>query len=240
MPDDARARRLGRLAGSLASWFRDRNAPEEVKLAIPYAELALACTGDSIDPRAALDLAEVYGATGQRDRIRDMSDEYVAKLFAGKLDAYRTAERSHDYRSIYDFHMALGAIYGYLEQWTPSGGWQPASAIFQLEHVLSTAELINRDLPPDSKERVVVPVSAIQLLARAYDKTGQPDRSVKLLMDEANSRLSSPNPRLAIDLIRQPDRKPVDVSRASPGLRADWEKLEAKVATLPRQGSGNF
>ena len=240
MAEDARARRLGRLASSLAHWFRDRSAPEEVRLAIPYAELALACTGDSIDPRAALDLAGIYGATGQRDRIRQMSDEYVAMLFAGKLDAYKAAERSNDYRRIYDFHMALGAIYGYLEQWTPSGGWEPASAIFQLEHVRSTAERINRDLPPDSRDRVVVPASAIQLLAKAYDRTGQADKSVRLLIDEGNARLSSRNPRLAYEVITLPDRKPVDVSRASPALRADWEKLEAKVAILPRQGGGNL
>jgi len=240
MPDTARARRLGRLASSLAHWFSERTAAEEVRLAIPYAELALACTGDSIDPRAVLDLAGIYGATGQRERIRDMSDEYVAMLFAGKLDAYKAAERSHDYRRIYDFHMALGAIYGYLEQWTPRGGWPPASAIFQLEHVRSTAELINRGLPPESKERVVVPASAIQLLARAYDSTGQTDKSVRLLIDEGNARLSSPNPRLAYEVITLPDRKPIDVSRASPALRADWDKLTSKVATLPRTGGGTF
>jgi hypothetical protein len=239
MPENARARRLGRLATSLARWFRDRRAPEEVRLAIPYAELALACTGDSIDPRAVLDLAGIYGATGQRQRIRQMSDEYVGMLFAGKLDAYKAAERSRDYRKIYDFHMALGAIYGYLEQWTPRG-WEPASAIFQLEHVRSTAELINRDLPLDSKERVVVPASAIQLLARAYDSTGQADKSLRLLIDEANARLSSANPRLAYEVITLPDRKPVDVSRASPALRADWENLTQKVATLPRRGGGNL
>jgi tetratricopeptide (TPR) repeat protein len=240
MADTARARRLGRLSSSLAHWFRDRRAPEEVRLAIPYAELALACTGDSIDPRAVLDLAGIYGATGQRDRIRQMSDEYVAMLFAGKLDAYKAAERSRDFRRIYDFHMALGAIYGYLEQWTPQGGWEPASAIFQLEHVRSTAERINQGLAADSKDRLVVPASAIQLLAKAYDRTGQADKSVRLLIDEGNARLSSPNPRLASEVIMLPDRKPIDVSRASPALRADWEKLAAKVATLPRQGGGTF
>lgn len=240
MAETARARRLGRLASAIARWFRDRSAPEEVRLAIPYAELALACTGDSIDPRAVLDLAGIYGATGQPERIREMSDEYVAMLFAGKLDAYRAAERSKDYRRIYDFHMALGAIYGYLEQWTPRGGWEPASAIFQLEHVRSTAERINKDLPPDSKDRVVVPASAIQLLSKAYDRTGQADKSVKLLIDEGNARLASPNPRLASEVITLPDRKPIDVSRASPAVRADWEKLEAKVATLPRRGGGTL
>jgi len=227
------APRLQRLAGSLGRWFKDRGQESEVALAIPYVEIAFALTGDSIEPRAFLELANVYGATGRRDKLLQLSNEYTLPLFHGKMAAYRRAESTGDYRGIYDFHMALGAIYGYLEQWTDrSGGEQPTSAIFQLKRARWAAEKINESLPADSKERVIVPVAAIQLLATAYERTNRTDDSLKLRIDAANERVGK-NPKLAYEVLMS-GKQPVDVSRASPAVRADFEKAQANVKRRTR------
>jgi predicted negative regulator of RcsB-dependent stress response len=226
---DSPAPRLQHLAGSLGRWFKGRGTEREVALAVPYVEIAFALNGDSIEPRAFLELATIYGATGRRDRLLQLSNEYTLPLFHGKMEAYRRAESTGDYRGIYDFHMALGAIYGYLEQWTDrSGGEQPTSAIFQLQRARWAAGKINEKLPADSEERVIVPTAAIQLLATAYERTNRTDDSLKLRIDAANERVAK-SPKLANEVLMS-GKQPVDVSRASPLVRADFEKMQASVA----------
>jgi hypothetical protein len=80
-----------------------------------------------------------------------------------------------------------------------------------------------------------VPASAIQLLARAYDANGRYDDSVQLRVNVANQLLASPNPRRAAEVLRSVDAKPVDVSRASPRLRAEYEKVQANAAKVPKR-----
>ncbi|MBC8025937.1 MAG: hypothetical protein H7Y89_08095 [Steroidobacteraceae bacterium] len=225
---DSPAPRLQHLAGSLGRWFKDRGTEREVALAVPYVEIAFALSGDSIEPRAFLELATVYSATGRRDKLLQLSNEYTLPLFHGKREAYRRAESTGDYRGIYDFHMALGAIYGYLEQWTDRGGGeQPTSAIFQLQRARWAARKINENLPADSKQRVIVPAAAIQLLATAYERTNRTDDSLKLRIDAANERVGK-SPKLAYEVLMS-GKQPVDVSRASPAVRADFEKAQANV-----------
>jgi hypothetical protein len=222
------AERLQRLASSLARWYRDANAPAEIARGVPYAELASELNGESIEPRAILDLATMYAAAGQRDKLQRLANTRIKKLFEGKMAAYHEAQSSGDYRGIYDFHMALGAIYGNLEQWTDAnGGEQPTSAIFQLKRARWAAGKINEKLPADSKERVVVPSAAIQLLATAYERTGRTDDSLKLRIEAANERVGT-SPRLAYEVLMS-GKQPVDVSRASPAVRADFEKMQANV-----------
>ncbi|MBC8027588.1 MAG: hypothetical protein H7Y89_16465 [Steroidobacteraceae bacterium] len=226
---DSPAPRLQHLASSLGRWFKDRGTEREIALAIPYVEIAFALNGDSIEPRAFLELATVYGATGRRDKLLQLSNEYTLPLFHGKREAYRRAESTGDYRGIYDFHMALGAIYGYLEQWTDRGGGeQPTSAIFQLKRARWAAGKINENLPADSQQRVIVPIAAIQLLATAYERTNRTDDSLKLRIDAANERVGK-SPKLAYEVLMS-GKQPVDVSRASPAVRADFEKTRVNVA----------
>ena len=233
-PEQERPRRFARLVSSLARWYQERGKADELALAAPYAEIALQLSGGSLDPRAILDLANVYASTGQRDKIRQMSDKYVSDLFMMKGSAYHDARTPEDFRRIYELHLALGAIYGYLEQWGDRYA-SPQSATFQLEHVLSSAKRVNDALPADSKERIVVPASAIQLLARAYDANGRFDESVQLRVNAANQLLASPNPRMANEVLRTADQQPVDVSRASPRLRDEWAKVQATAAAkLPK------
>lgn len=231
-PEQERPRRFARLMSSLARWYQERGNANELPLAAPYAEIGVQLSGNSLDPRAILDLVNVYASTGQRDKIIRVSDEYVTELFMMKGSAYLDAHTPEDYRRIYELHLALGAIYGYLEQWTDGGS--PRSATFQLEHVLKSAKKVNDALPPDSKDRIVVPPAAIQLLARSYEATGRYDESVQLRVNAANQLLASPNPRLASELLKTTEQQPVDVSRASPRLREEWEKVQANVARVPK------
>ncbi len=229
----SRAERLQRLASSLARWYRDGNSADEIAPGVPYAELASELNGESIEPRAILELATMYAAAGQRDDLQRLGNTRIKKLFDGKMAAYHEAQSSGDYRGIYDFHMALGAIYGNLEQWTdPNGGEQPTSAIFQLKRARWAAGKINEKLPADSKERVVVPSAAIQLLATAYERTGRTDDSLKLRIEAANERVGK-NPKLAYEVLMS-GKQPVDVSRASPAVRADFEKAQANVKRRTR------
>jgi Tfp pilus assembly protein PilF len=232
-PEQERTRRFARLVGSLGRWYQERGNQDELALAAPYGEIALEMSGGTLDPRAILDLATVYANTGQHDKIRQMSDRYVQDLFMAKGSAYLEARTPEDFRRIYELHLALGAIYGYLEQWGDRYA-SPQSATFQLEHVLSTAKRVNDALPADSKDRIVVPASAIQLLARAYDANGRYDDSVQLRVNTANQLLASPNPRRASEVLKSLDAKPVDISRANPRLRAEYEKVQANAARVPK------
>jgi len=206
-----------RLALALGDWYRAQGSAEALRQAQPYAELALALSGNIADPKAALQLADIYANTGQTDRLKTMSNEYSRKLFAGKGGAYQSGDK----QQIYEYHLALGSIFGYLGQWE-NPQWAPASAIFQLEHARSTAESLNASLPAASKQRITVPAPAVELLSRGYLATGRPDESVKVRVDSARQYAAQGKPALQAAVLQSPEGAVAVAKSQRPETQANW------------------
>lgn len=195
---------LRALAIRLGDWYRLAGSPESLRRAEPYVLIAVQLSGNTADPTAILNLAEVYAGTGQRDQLRKVSDEYVGALFQGKGGAYAMGNDEEIYR----YHLALGTIYGYLGQWQ-NAQWSPASAIFQLEHAREAADRINRRTPDCGAKCVVVPPAAVELLATAYEQTGRPEEGVRVQAEAAQSYIKADRPAMAMKVINHVESTPL-------------------------------
>lgn len=162
-------------------------APEAAEI---YLTRALNAGGPSPSPLAFLDLAEVYYATGEIDKLDHLTRERSPALFDAKGQAYRRSAWSE----AYDFHRALGMTYAHLGRWGDSS--QLDSAIFQLEHARTAAATHNRDLQPRSEARcgaslerepepIAIEPGLIALLAESYEKVGRGDDAVRARLDSA-------------------------------------------------------
>lgn len=162
-------------------------APEAAEI---YLTRALNAGGPSPSPLAFLDLAEVYYATGEIDKLDRLTRERSPALFDAKGQAIRRSAWSE----AYDFHRALGMTYAHLGRWGSSG--QSDSAIFQLERARAAAAEHNGNLRPrsearcgDSLEREPEPIAIepglVALLADGYEKVGRQDDAVRARLDSA-------------------------------------------------------
>jgi len=222
---------LRRLARQLADTLILQGDTDSLRRAAPYAELAVELSGSSIDPRSVLTLAEIYADTGQNDKLAAISDRYVKLLFQGKNDAYATAND----QQIYEFHLALGALYGYLGRWT-NDQWEPASAIFQLERAQQAAGRINKSLPAGAAQRVTLPPKAVDLLATGYRATGRLDDSVRVRTETANQMLTYQRPAQASEVLSSKDlsRAAAEVSpQVNTELKATRARLDKAAEKKP-------
>ncbi len=226
-----RSARFRRLVLALGDSYRVQGGETGLRRAQPYAELALELSGNTADPRAVLLLADVYANTGQKDRLRDVSNTYVQKLFQGKGEAYASGNQ----RQIYEHHLALGSVFAYLEQWE-NPQWAPASAIFQLEHARRTAASFNRSLSTSSGQQLVVPPSAIEMLSGGYLATNRPEQSVKVCIESARVYEAQGRPTLR-DAVLQSPAAAVAVARTAPATQATWNNAlrDARVAPVVRR-----
>lgn len=193
---------LRALAIRLGDWYRRIGTPDALWRAEPYALLAVQLSGSNVDPTAILGLAEIYANTNQQGKLRQVSDQYAGSLFQGKAGAYA---RAND-EEIYQFHLALGTIYGYLDQWQ-NPQWSPASAIFQLEHARQAADRLNRRTPDCGANCVTVPPKAIELLATGYERTGRVEESVRVAVEAADTYIKNERPQLAVEVIENAEAK---------------------------------
>ncbi len=192
---------------------------QALKSAQRYAELAVDLA-DKANPDAILQLANIYASTGQRRRLQRLSTLYVRDLFQGKGDAYA----SRNDQQIYEYHLALGSIFGYLGQWE-NNRWQAASAIYQLENARLTAARINRRNNPQTRAKVIVPVAAGELLAKAYVETKQPDKSAVVRLDSAELYRKQGRPELAEAILTVPEAQLKAVLRdAAPVTNVRWQR----------------
>jgi tetratricopeptide (TPR) repeat protein len=157
-----------------------------------YLTRALNAGGPTPSPLAFLDLAEVYFATGNLDKLDRLTRERSPALFDAKGQAIRRAAWSE----AYDFHRALGVTYAHLGRWGSSG--QADSAIFQLERARTAAAEHNGNLRPRSEARcgealesepepIAIEPGLVALLAEGYEKVGRKDDAVRALLDSAEA-----------------------------------------------------
>lgn len=157
-----------------------------------YLTRALNAGGPSPSPLAFLDLAEVYFATGDLDKLDRMTRERSPALFDAKIQAIRRSAWSE----AYDFHRALGMTYAHLGRWGSSG--QADSAIFQLERARAAAAEHNGSLRPRSEARcgealdaepepITIEPGLVALLADGYEKVGRQEDAIRARLDSAEA-----------------------------------------------------
>jgi len=129
-------------------------------------------------------LTQIYGNTNRRDRLEQIDNRYSRQMF----DAKMMAIGRHDKRKEYDFHLALGTMYSYLEKWQDPR-WSPGSAIYQLENARRVADEYNKEHP--ASEHLQLPTQSVRQLSDAYVKTGQFDKAVQLRVDVAEKALNA-------------------------------------------------
>jgi len=171
-----------------------RAGPDKYPCAEAYYNFALEFSRPYIDTDAFLALAQIYGTTNRRDQLTAIEKRYEGELFSGKGDSISRG----DLRKEYDFHLALGTMYSYLDKWS-NPQWAPASAVFQLEHAKSVAERYNRSNP--TRPQLDFPAESAGMLSTAYEKTGDYNRAARVRVEAAQKAAASGDQYGARELI---------------------------------------
>ena len=147
-----------------------------------YYLLAINLDHYAPDPDAILKLADLYIAQGDQEELKKMMAEYQISLFKGKAKAYRN---SHLIK-IYQYHRALGVIYANIDNWGNSQ--TSTSAIFQLEHAIKTAQVIN-GRTEKKEDQIIVEPRLVTYLADGYKRMNQPDKAIRIQLDAAETMM---------------------------------------------------
>ena len=134
------------------------------------------------DPDAVLKLADLYIAQGDQEELKKMMAEHQISLFKGKARAYRNSHL----QKIYQYHRALGVIYANIDNWGDSR--TSTSAIFQLEHAIKTARVINRRTEK-KEDQIIVEPRLVTYLADGYKLKNQPDKAIGIQLDAAETMM---------------------------------------------------
>jgi hypothetical protein len=130
-----------------------------------------------------------------------------------------------DKKQEYDFHLALGTMYAYLDKWQDPR-WSPASAIYQLEHAERAAEDFNRANP--GAAQLQFPAQSAKLLSDGYMKTGQYDKAARTRITRAEKALASGDKDGAKDLIGGKWRASLPAN-VDPALKDRIGKVDERV-----------
>jgi len=155
-----------------------RAGAESYPCAEAYYNFALEFSRPYIDTDAFLALAQIYGTTDRRDKLTAIEKRYEGELFSGKGDSISRG----DLRKEYDFHLALGTMYSYLDKWS-NPQWAPASAVYQLENARRVAEQYNRRNP--TKPQLDFPAESAGMLSTGYEKSGDFNRAARVRVEAA-------------------------------------------------------
>jgi hypothetical protein len=171
-----------------------RAGPLHYPCAEAYYNFALEFSRPYIDTDAFLALAQIYGTTGRRDQLTAIEKRYEGELFSGKGDSISRG----DLRREYEFHLALGTMYSYLDKWTNTQ-WAPASAVYQLENAQRVAEQYNRRNP--NKPRLDFPAESAGMLSKGYEISGDYNRAARVRVEAAKKAADSGDQYGARELI---------------------------------------
>lgn len=220
----SRAAALLALARALGDRCRHAG-PERYPCAEAYYQFAIDFTGASADPSAFLSLAEIYVNTGRTAELATIAKQYEQRLFRGKMTAYDRKNQP----KIYQFHLALGMLYGYLNKWTDPG-FAPGGAIWQLNHALDTAAQYNASA--HGEQPIQVPLQAIALLSDGYLKQGAADQSARVRVEAAEQYAAKGDKEGARELLDPNWRRSLPPTVATPLLqRIDRTAIEVGGGT---------
>jgi tetratricopeptide (TPR) repeat protein len=181
-------------------------------------------TNDKRQAEAYFKLALEYSGGTDADAFVELADLYYAQNRIADLDALasRAAKSnsagSADYAADYRLHVALGTIYAYLQRWTP--------AIVQLSEAGRAAVDYNRAvkwgprIPNDPK--------TIELLATAYEKSGDVARSHSIRVDAAAAFVAEGRKTAARGLVKPFTANPTIIADAA--VRRQYSQVIENLA----------
>jgi tetratricopeptide (TPR) repeat protein len=171
---------------------------------------------EGADPDAFLQLANLLYSKDRKAELSALEAKYREPMFGGKSDAMFHGDSDKAYR----FHIALGTLYTYVENYGDSS--KPNSAIFQLEEAKRDAAKLNRAVDPQ----------AVEFLARGYEKTGRVAQAVDVRLGAAEEYKAKGQLNTAARTI---DPVVAKVDSLTPEIRTRYETL---ARTLPMKGRG--
>jgi hypothetical protein len=184
-----------------------------------YYRFAIEFTGKTADPSAFLSLAEILANSGRGDELATIGRQYERALFRGKGDAYS----KHNLPKIFEFHLALGVMYGYLGKWTDPQ-FAPGGATWQLDRARKTAADFNRTAPAD--QQLHLPPQAVTTLSEGYQRAGDADNSVQVRVEAAENYMKKGDKQRAQQVLDPAWRQSVPQTVAPPTR----QRLEAAAA----------
>ncbi len=197
----------------------------DLELAESYFLLAARMQESEADPVAIRDLVQMYAEANEFEKIKEVLANYQFRLFEGKGAAYRD---SH-IKKIFQYHQTLGELYTLIERWGDSN--KIDSAIFQLEHAQQTSVELVRARDVSFKKGLVSTKTLpknyqftpqmVDQLSRGYEKTGKPDKSVKLRINQASIYNEAGDTKAALRVLT-----PIKKTELPPGFyKTQYEKL---------------
>jgi tetratricopeptide (TPR) repeat protein len=154
---------------------------KNMEMAESYFNLAAKILPSETDPAAIRDLVHMYAEANRLDKIKDVLGEFKGWLYDGK----QAAIWNSDLEKMFQYHQTLGELYALIGQWGDSN--QVTSAVFQLEHARDASIEIQRRSPEELPETYQFTPQMVDMLSRAYVKTGRADDSLKLRIDQAET-----------------------------------------------------
>jgi hypothetical protein len=180
-----------------------------------YYRLAADFNPEEPDALAFRQLVNLRIQQGRSDQVSALAEEYEDVLLRAKGQAYRASQL----RKIFEYHQTLGELYGYLGRWGDQS--TVTSAIFQLDRARSLARNFKTEAP--GSELVFSP-ELTNLLATGYERTGQPQKSVEVRLEEAEGFERSGNTNAVQKVIQ-----PIDATVLTPRDQNRLERLQEKT-----------
>lgn len=218
------------LARSLADRAAEEKNPARLE---GYLLLSVGLNREAPDPEALTQLANFYAEGNQLERLDRLMQQFEVDIFRAKGAAYSQTQL----RRIYRYHMALGVIYSHLGRWTSPRVVD--SATFQLDRALQVADRLKEEGGNKGLAPVAVPPGLVDMLARAYDKTGRSEQAVNLRLDRAERFLEAGNRQSAAEVVRPLETvlRP-DPSGANNASQSRYLKIQSRL-TQPSVPLGN-
>lgn len=202
------------------------------ELAEIYYMLAYELTPNFLDPAALINLADLWIANNQRQRLEDFMDKGETRIFIEKGFAIQ----HKNLRRTYEIHRALALVYIALNRW--GSELEPRSAEFQLRAALDDGEKFNTQARERNSSDRIFDWQLVQSLSTWYDKTRRGPKSFELSVKQSYLMRQEGRIQEATLLFKplvertMPDNLPEDTSNVFEKLRSAWDKGEFQ--TIPR------
>jgi tetratricopeptide (TPR) repeat protein len=209
-----------------AEIYRSKPEPANLATAENYYRASIGLSSPGTDARAFIGLAEMLYNANQIDQLGAILERYERPLYLLKSDAIA----QHKDEQVFELRLALGMMYGYSNRWTSPPPMRYAGSIWMLENAQLSADAYNNGKP--AQEQIGLPPTAVKMLSRGYEQTGDVNRSVNVRLDAAGRYLALNQRERAEDVLDEKwrDTLPSDIDA---DLAQRLDRIVAEVRKAP-------